>query len=78
MTLLTNPFAHLQGSLIRVTPRGWRFDFKKDGIEESPFTALLVRAPNKPGSTGSFKTCIFYKGSLYEFYIYPDEVSSYS
>jgi hypothetical protein len=78
---LSNPFTHLQGSLVTIRPRNSRADFRDRGLFESSFTALIVNA----GATNSFLplvearcflTHIFYNGSLYEFYLYPDEVSA--
>jgi hypothetical protein len=74
----TNPFIPLRGSLVTLTPRKSRLAFQARGLFESSFIALIVNAPvsrHARGGGGSFKTRIFYKDSLYEFYLYPDEVS---
>jgi hypothetical protein len=75
MKLRTNPFTHLQGSLIRVKPEAEEYFFKR-GIQESAFTALLVETSPRSTSGGSFKSLFLYRGSLYEFYLYPSEVSA--
>jgi hypothetical protein len=74
---LSNPFAHLQGSLIRVTPRRMMQSFFISvGIKESQFTALLVETSSRSPNGGEFKSRFLYMGSLYEIYLYPSEVSA--
>jgi hypothetical protein len=77
MTHPSNPFSHLVGSLIQVTPRSWRGDFNERGIYETTFIALLVHAPplSLTDPIKSFKTCFLYGGSLYEFFVYTSEIS---
>jgi hypothetical protein len=79
-----NPFAHLKGSLIRVTPAphfggpDGSFYYAK-GIFESSFIALLVETSplSKKGEQG-FNSLFLYNGSMHKFYLYPSEVSALS
>jgi hypothetical protein len=74
MTPHTNPFSHLQGSLIRVTSHGTYF--KSKGILERQFTALLVKTQlSSTRSEEGFNSLFLYNGSLYEFNLYHNEVS---
>jgi hypothetical protein len=75
MTPQANPFSHLQGSLIRVTPSGSYF--KSKGILEPQFTALLVKTPlSSTRAEEGFNSLFLYNGSLYEFNLYHNEVSA--